>query len=654
MNKIISYLYSFETNVYVMLFSRKHVKFALILMIFAVLSVSIVSATDINSTDALTVDDDGEHIELSDNLDELESKEVLSDKQTPSIDIDSSQVTTGEEIEISLKDSSNVSLVNKNLTATINNEQHPLFTNENGTAKLKLDLPAKSYVLQVNFLGDDEYAPVNKTFDITVSKINAALSFGPTGLKNGEYLYAYLKDINGNPIQNVPLSFNVNNNLYTYDTDSSGRAGLKISLSLGSHGITVGFAGNDYYNSVSQTVNVMVLIPTSIVIGNSILLTNGFLRVYLRSDSQSILANQLIKITINGKVYEKRTNSEGIVIFKPMLGTGTLTVKVEFGGTSTVAPTQATKQVTGIKGNAKNPLKSKIPLRNGIPDVDYMTGNYVMADPDMTYTLLKSQYREVIKRDSYCLYLKKKLSKYTFFKSKSEPKLNHIIQREKWNVIERALNTKIVKKNKHNYWPKQITASLKGKSYTYPEVRDVQNTGYTCGPTSASMCSQALRNYYCEKYLAKKAGSTASSGSSTSGLKRALEKCHFKCSIYYKSSFNKALKQLKNGGAALVFHTWNHYVCILDISKDGKKVLVGNPSGDYDYGSHSIPTNWLTVKKMKKRFNNYDTSGLVVKLKYSLSTAKKKSMNYFYSNMGTKWSRQNVNERIPQIQDPFY
>ena len=637
-----------------MLFSKKHVKFALILMIFAVLSVSIVSANDINSTDVLTADDTSEHIELSDDSDELGPGDVLSENQAPSIQINTSEVTTGEEIEISLKDSNNVSLVNKNLTAIINNEQHPLFTNENGTANLKLNLPAKSYVLQVNFIGDGTYASVNKTFDITVSKINATLAFGPTSLKNGEYLYAYLKYINGTPIQGLPLTFNVNNNLYTYDTDSNGCAGLKISLSVGSHGITVSFDGNDYYNAVSQTINVMVLIPTSIVIGNSILLTNGFLRVYLRSDTQSVLANQLIKITINGKVYTQRTNSEGIVIFKPMLGTGTLTVKVEFGGTSTVAPSEATKQVTGIKGDPKNPFKSKIPLRNGIPDVDYMTGNYVMADPDMTYTLLKSQYREVIKRDSYCLYLKKKLSKYTFFKSKSEPKLNHIIKREKWNVIERALNTKIVKKNKHNYWPKQITASLKGKSYTYPEVRDVQNTGYTCGPTSASMCSQALRNYYCEKYLAKKAGSNAYSGSSTSGLKKALEKCHFKCSFYYKSSFNKALKQLKKGGAALVFHTWNHYVCILDISKEGKKVLVGNPSGDYDYGSHSIPTNWLTVKKMKKRFNNYDTSGLIVKLKYKLSKSKKTSMNYFYSNMGTKWSRQNVNERIPQIQDPFY
>ncbi|WP_405306329.1 cysteine peptidase family C39 domain-containing protein [Methanobrevibacter sp.] len=637
-----------------MLFSKKHVKFALILMIFAVLSVSIVSATDINSTDTLTVDDNGEHIELSDDLDELDAGDLLSEKPTPFIQINSSEVATGEEIEISLKDSNNMSLVNKNLTATINDEEHLLFTNENGTANLMLDLPANCYVLQVNFLGDDDYAPVSKTFDITVSKINTTLSFGPTGLKNGEYLYAYLSDINGNPIQNISLSFIVNNKVYTYNTNSDGRAGLKISLSVGSHVITVSFDGNDYYNPVSQTVNIMVLIPTSIVIGNSILLTNGYLRIYLKSATQSVIANQIVKITINNKVYTKRTNSEGIIICKPKLGTGKISIKVEFGGTSTVASSQASKQVTGIKGDPKNPLKSKIPLKNGVPNVDYMTGSYVMADGDMKYTLLKSQYKEVLKRDSYCLYMKKKLSKYTFFKSKAEPKLNHIIKREKWNVIERALNTKVVKKNKNGYWPGQITVSLKGKSYTYAEVRDVQNTGYTCGPTSASMCTQVLRNYYCEKYLGQKAGSNSYSGSSTSGLKKALQKFNFKCSFYYKSSFNKALKHLKKGGCALIFHTWNHYVAILDISKDGKKVLVGNPSGDYDYGSHDIPTNWLTVKHMKKCFNNYDTSGLIVKLKYKLSKSTKNKINCFYSSMGTKWTRQNVKERLPQIEDPFY
>ena len=49
-----------------MLFSKKHVKFALVLMVFAVLSVSIVCASDVNSTDTVTTNDAGDAIELKD------------------------------------------------------------------------------------------------------------------------------------------------------------------------------------------------------------------------------------------------------------------------------------------------------------------------------------------------------------------------------------------------------------------------------------------------------------------------------------------------------------------------------------------------------------------------------------------------------------
>jgi hypothetical protein len=384
-------------------------------------------------------------------------------------------------------------------------------------------------------------------------------------------------------------------------------------------------------------------------IGNTRLLTNGYLRIYLKSATPSAISKKSVKITVANKTFTKKTNSEGIIVFKPKVGTGKVKVTAKFSGNSKIIGSSAEKSVKAIKGNVKDPFKSKIPLKNGLPDIDLMPGSYVLADGNAKYTLSKAQYRDVIKRDSYCLFLNNKLSKYTFFKSKKEPKLNHIIKREKWNVIERAINTKIVKKNKYGYWPGKITVSLKGKSYTYSEVRDEQNTGYTCGPTSCSFCSQVLRNYVNEMHLAKQAGSDPYYGSSTQGLKKALEKNHFKCSYYHKATFDKALKQLKKGGCALVFHTWSHFVSILDISKDGKKVLVGNPSGDYDHGSHKIPTNWLTVKYMKKRFNNYNTAGLVVKLKYNLNKATKKKVNNFYSSMGTKWTRQNTKERIPQI-----
>ena len=617
----------------------KGIKISLILLIL-VLSMGIVSAGDDNSfTD--------ESLLLSDES--SNSNDILQDNEIPEISINSSTVNYGESIDIYLKDSGNNSLINQNLTTTIDNTTSNHTTDSQGKITLKLDFKPGKYSLNVNFAGNGNFDPVNKTFKIKILKLNSTLTPVNTTVISGNYLYVYLKNVNGSKIAGETLYLTVNNNKYNANTNEKGKAGFKISLAVGKYPVTVVFKGNDYYNSVSITFKIIVPATTSVTIGNTRLLTNGYLRIYLKSATPSAISKKTVKITVGGKTFTKTTNTEGIIVFKPSAGTGTIKITVKFDGASDIIGCYGEKSVSGVKGDVKNPLSSKIPLVNGAPDIDSMPGKYVLADGDMKYTLTKAQYTKVIRRDSYSLFLHNKLSKYVSFNTKSEPKLNHIIKREKWNVIERAVNTKIVKKNKKDYWPSQITVSLKGKSYTYSEVRDIQNTGYTCGPTSASMCSQVLRNYFNEKYLAQLAGSNSYSGSSTKGLKNALERNNFKCSFYYKSSYATAINQLKKGGCALIFHTWNHYICILDISKDGKKVLVGNPSGDYDHGSHSIPTNWLTVKYMKKMFNNYDTSGLIVKLNYSLKKSTKNKLNNFYSSMGANWARKNTAERIPDI-----
>lgn len=584
------------------------------------------------------------HENITDDADYLHTIE------TPSISINATQVYTGDSIAISLRDSNNSGIAKQNLTANIAKKNYLLSTDDNGAVGLKLNFTAKKYVLNVVFMGSEKYAPINQSFNVNVVKLPTTVSPVNTTVLRYKYFYTYLNDTYGNPISDANVTFELNGKSYFSTTDAAGRAGLKISLKDDAfYLMNIYFAGNKYYEAISRNVTLCVPAVTTMVIGNNKLLTNGYLRVYLRSTSTTAIDKKTIKLKIGNKTYSKTTNSEGIVIFKPHMSAGSYTISAFYGGTSTAYGSNDTKTVSCIVGNTKSPLKNKIKLVNGMPDIDVMPKNYVMADENFTYSLLKAQYKEVIKRDSHTLYLTKKLSKYVFFKTKYETGLNHIIVREKWNVIERAINTKIVLKNKYNYWPGTVTVSLKGKSYTYAQVRDVQNTGYTCGPTSSSMCTQFLRSYVNEAQLARVSGTTYYDGSYTSGLKKGLEKYNFKCSYYYKSSFDKAINELKKGGRALVFHTWNHYVAILDISADGKYVLVGNPSGDYDTGSHSIPTNWMTVDYMKKMFNNYDTSGLIVKLKYSLSSSKKTQLKNIYSSMGTGWVAGNTNERIPQI-----
>ena len=121
----------------------------------------------------------------------------------------------------------------------------------------------------------------------------------------------------------------------------------------------------------------------------------------------------------------------------------------------------------------------------------------------------------------------------------------------------------------------------------------------------------------------------------------ALEKNNFICTYFYKKSFDDALNELKIGGCALIFHTKNHYVSILDISKDGKKVLVSNSYGSY----YNIPTKWLSVSYMKTRFYKWEDS-LIVRLNYDMSKSKMNSVNCFYNSMGTDWARHNTGENI--------
>lgn len=613
----------------------------LLMLVILVLAMGIVSASDDNSTvDSVLLSDE------SSNSDILQNS---TGKEVPDISVSSSAADYGDSIDIYLKDNDNNPLTGQDLTTNINNVNNTQKTDSQGKISLKLDFKPGTYSLKVYFMGNENFDAVNKSFNIKISKLDSTLTPDNTTVIKGNYLYVFLKDIKNNAISGETVRLTVNGKTHNLNTNNNGRIAFKVNLAVGKYSVTVSFNGNEYYNSVSKTFNMIVPSTTTVTIGNTRLLTNGYLRIYLKSDTPSAISKKTIKITVGSKTFTKTTNTEGIVVFKPGVGTGSIKVTVTFEGASNIIGCSAQKSVSGIKGNVKDPFKTKISWRNGAPDIDLMPGSYVLGDGNAKYTLTKAQYLEVIKRDSRTLFLKNKLSKYTAFKSKSEPKLNHIIKREKWNVIERAINTKIVLKNKKNFWPSQITVTLKGKSYTYSEVRDIQNTGYTCGPTSASMCTQVLRNYFNEKYLGQLSGSNARSGSSTVGLKKALEKKNFKCVLYYKSSFNKALTQLKKGGTALVFHTWNHYIAILDISKNGKKVLVGNPSGDYNHGSHGIPTKWLTVKYMKGRFNNYDTSGLIVKLKYNLNKATKNKLNKYYSSMGANWPRKNTSERLVDV-----
>ena len=455
-------------------------------------------------------------------------------------------------------------------------------------------------------------------------------------VKKGNTYYMKLTTSNGKAVANKKLSVSFNGKTYAKTTDCNGRFGIATKKTSTSGMLNITFKGDKTYNAFSKSYKLYIVNMLSINIANAKLLTNGYLKIYITA-SKKFIANNTVKISIGGKVFKKKANVEGFVVIKPQLSTKKYTVTVDINKYS------KTKKVKCIKGDVKNPFKTKVAMVNGAPDIDSMPSNFVKGIGDAKYTLTKEQYQEVLKRDSYALFLYGKLSKYVCFKSKSAPKTYHILHRSKWNVIEQAINIKLVKKNGYNYWPSSVTASLKGKSLTYSEVRDIQNYGYTCGPTSASVCSQALKKYYSEKYFQTEAHVT--DGINIPDLKNVLEDNGFKASYYY--SVDSGVSQLAKGGVALIAFLPNHYVSVIDVSKDGKKILVSNSYGAYNVGGNSrIPTGWVSLSKFKAKFAGV---GLVVKLNYKLSKNVKTQIKNYYQSMGPNWARQNTNERIPNV-----
>ena len=476
---------------------------------------------------------------------------------------------------------------------------------------------------------DSNYKQSKKS-DLTVTTTSNYVNLG-----NKYTMYLY--DQKNHVVAGKKLTITFNGKTYKRTTASDGRFTVPVNIDKSYVTLKVSYNGDSKYNAFSKNIKVKVEKTVSIDIANNKLLTKGYLRIYLHGPLSKI-AKKKITVKVGNKAFKKKTDAEGNLIIKPKVAAKKHWVEVIYKNLKT------SKKIKCVKGNVINPFKKVVPTVKGVPDVDRMTKNFVMGYGNAKYYLKNVHYFEVMDRDSYSLFMYGKMSKYTFFKTKTAPNTYHILKREKWNVIEREIFTIVVKKNQYDYWPKTIAVDLEGRSYTYSEVRDIQNTGYTCGPTSASVCTQVLKNFHTEKYFQK--WGRVTDGINIPDLKDILE--DNKCSAYYfydGSSFDNAIKQLSKGAALIAFLP-NHYVAIIDVSPDGDKVLVSNSYGSYDVGCRDIPTNWVSVKKLKSKFAGV---GLVVKPSYKLSNSVKKEVKRCFYSMGGGWTRQNVNERIPNI-----
>jgi len=124
-----------------------------------------------------------------------------------------------------------------------------------------------------------------------------------------------LKDSNNNTLANKSVNLIINDVKYTQNTDNNGVASVDLSLNPGKYSVVAYFDGDDTYQASENFTSVVNVLST--------IKANDITKYYKGStqysatflDSQgNVLANRYVTITVNGKSYNKKTDSKGVAL----------------------------------------------------------------------------------------------------------------------------------------------------------------------------------------------------------------------------------------------------------------------------------------------------------------------------------------------------
>ncbi len=169
---------------------------------------------------------------------------------------------------------------------------------------------------------DEEQADVRNSSSISVSSDSV--------VRGNSYAITLL-DSNNAAASGKLVQFTLSGKTYNATTDSNGKASLPVSLAAGTYPLEIYFAGDDTLNGSTRTIDLKVTANTpSITVGSTTVIRGKYLYVYLKDGNGKAMANQKVSIKINGKTYEKTTNSNGRAALKIKLTGSKYSTKVYF------------------------------------------------------------------------------------------------------------------------------------------------------------------------------------------------------------------------------------------------------------------------------------------------------------------------------------
>uniref|UniRef100_UPI0037DD071B beta strand repeat-containing protein n=2 Tax=Methanobrevibacter smithii TaxID=2173 RepID=UPI0037DD071B len=171
------------------------------------------------------------------------------------------------------------------------------------------------YNITTTYSGDAKYDLMTKKGNITVIPnvdVNLDVDDVVMVYHDGTRLVAKLTDYQGKPIVNATIYFNINGVNYARTTDANGTASIALNLESGAYPVIVAYNGSASYSKISK--NITVTINPSIIADDLVKMYKNdtkFSAKFLGNDGK-VLANTTVKFNINGVLYTRTTNNDGV------------------------------------------------------------------------------------------------------------------------------------------------------------------------------------------------------------------------------------------------------------------------------------------------------------------------------------------------------
>lgn len=278
-------------------------------------------------------------------------------------------------------------LKNTPVTFNINGVFYTRVTNQNGIAKLNLNLRQGQYILTASNPRTGEMKGNTITILPTITNNRDVVKY----YKNGTQYVVTIIGKSGEIVKSgETVEFNINGVFYYRQTNIYGQAKLNLNLDPGDYIITAS------YNGCTVSNNIKIL---STIISNDITMEykdGTKFKVCILNDIGNPKANEKVTFNINGVFYKRTTNEQGTASLSINLNVGTYIITSESNGLkrSNIIIINPKSDEEAIK-NTEFTYEIKIP--------NYVNVTYPYVYKNSEYTL-KNGKDGILKMEKYQLF----------------------------------------------------------------------------------------------------------------------------------------------------------------------------------------------------------------------------------------------------------